>query len=105
MKKLLIGLLALGTLSFVPAAEARCRKACAPKPRCAPCAPQCETKHSEQIVYEPCTKMIEVKGVCPHTIYTDVTTCVKESKKCTGPCSASCDNEVGKGGASDEDME
>ena len=100
MKKLLIALLALGTLSIVPTAEAGRRgcgkeKTChAPKACEKPCAPKCNTVVEERIVYEPCTKMIEVEGQCPHTICKKVTTCETESKRCTGPCEVSCPSAV-----------
>ena len=104
MKNRLIVLLALGALSFAPAVEAgrkpHDKKSCEAKPACA--APKCDTQESYETVYEPCEKWVKVRGTCPHKITTKVRTCTEQSKKCDGPCAATCDNEVKDGS---EEME
>jgi hypothetical protein len=99
MKKLLIALLALGTLSIVPAAEAgrrssgschkaeSCHKPCAPK-----CEPVCNVEEYEEEFFKDC--MVSVPGKCPYKKCTKVKTCTSstDSTKCTGPCVPNCES-------------
>jgi hypothetical protein len=101
VKKILIVLLALGTLNFVPSAEARYRKSCrpckkvCPKKVCPrPCVPECTTKVHREIFYKPCKKLVEIEGQCPWERCTKVTTCTSESAKCVGPCAGECESVV-----------
>src|SRR5271167_3993236 len=90
MKKLLIALLALGTLSFVPAAEAArnrkteksasCKKDCAPKRTFKQsCPPKCTEKTVvDHVEWIPC----KVDGKMPRTCYKTIRTCTDESECC-----------------------
>lgn len=95
MKKLLIALLALGTLSFVPAeAGSRVKGNCAVKKSCnKPCAkPACTTRVEKQIVQRPCKKYVLATGTCDFEQCKTITECVTDSERCISGCRASCDN-------------
>jgi hypothetical protein len=98
MKKVLIVLLALGTLSVVPSAEAGCRKDRCHKPKksCKKSCdkPECSTEVFTEIVQKPCEKWVLVKGMCDHENCTKVTTCTTKSQTCVGGCEATCENGV-----------
>ncbi len=81
-KNLLIALFALGTLSFVPAAEAGFKKKSCNKP----CAPECETTEERYIEQVPCITSVRVRATCPDEHCTKTTVCRTKSKKCVGSC-------------------
>lgn len=100
MKKLLIALLALGTLSIVPTAEAGRRSSagschkdrpCHVEKSCKPCAPKCTTTERIETFTKPC--QVLVPGECPHERCIKTTICETESEstKCTGPCVPNCE--------------
>lgn len=92
LNNLLVAIVAL--LAFATAdANRGCRRRSCEKKCENPVKPaSCKTKVQCRTVYEPCTKWVQVKGVCPHEIKCVTTTCCKESKRCTGPCAATCEN-------------
>lgn len=77
MKKLLIALLALGTLSYVPVAEARCGKKESCK-KVKPCAEkQCKTRIEERgRCMIPTTLPAEMEEIK----YVEITTCTHETE-------------------------
>jgi hypothetical protein len=91
MKKLLVTLLALGTLCVVPSAEARyrrggngasCAKQKCEKPCPKACAKACDTQCDKRVEYvgtynKPCT----IKGYCPVKCYKEITTTTTTCEK------------------------
>ncbi len=100
MKKLLIALLALGTLSVVPSAQAqprarsnsnngKCSK-CHQHVRNCKCHSQCDVQVSERQYTKPCKKMVEVTGETPWVERTTTKTCTKVTNHCLGGCKGGC---------------